>query len=70
MLYVSVGHFRSIEAVEDVVADTRREEARLLLNDGELGLVVPLGVDFLDVFLVEESLAGDRVVKALNQGNN
>lgn len=59
-----------VEAIQDVFSDRTREEAWLLLHDGELLLMVPLGINLLDVLAIEEHFAADWIVKALNQGND
>ena len=59
-----------IKAIDDVVPDGDREEAGLLLDDGKLGLMVPLSVDLLDIMVVEEHFPSKWVVEALHQSDD
>ena len=60
----------AVKAIENVVFDRAREKTRLLLHDSELLLMVPLGVNLLNVLLVKENLAVDGVVEALDKGDD
>ena len=70
LLNFGIWELRAIEAIHDVVLDTGWEKAGLLLHDSKFGLMVPFGINLLDILLVEEYLTTDRVVKTLNQGND
>ena len=70
LIYITLLKAGLVKAIQDVLPDRAGEEAWLLLDDGELLLVVPLRVDLLNVLLVEEHFAIDRVVEAFNKGNN
>lgn len=69
-LDLGIGKLGAVKAVQYVVLDRAGEEAWFLLHDSKLRLMVPLGVDLLDIFLVEENLASFGVVEALNQGDD
>lgn len=56
-----------VSAVEDVLTDRAREEAWLLLNDSELGLMEPFVIDFLEVNLVVQQFALIGVVESLDE---
>ena len=69
-LDLSIGELGAVKAVQHVVSNRAREEARLLLHNSELGLMVPLSVNLLDVVIVEEHFTTAWVVETLNQGND
>jgi len=57
-----------VKAVGDVIANSAREENGLLLNNGDL-VMVPLGVELLDVVSVEKNFTRSGVVESFNERN-
>jgi len=53
-------------AVEYVLADARREQGRLLINQPDLP-AQPLDVELLDVVPIKQNGAGQRLIEALDE---
>ena len=70
LIYITLLKARLIKAIQDVLSDRAGEETWLLLDDGKLLLVIPLSVNFLNVLLVEQHFTIDRIVEALDEGND
>ena len=59
-------HLIKVQAVNDVLTDSSREENGLLLDDRNLA-VVPLGIKFSDISAIEQDLSLFRIIEAFNQ---
>ena len=58
-----------VNTVSDIFTDAAREEDWLLLDDSDL-VMVPLWVQILDVLAIEKHFTFDRVVEALEEGDD
>lgn len=62
-----LGVLGRVNTIYDILPDRRREQIGLLLHNGKFGLVIPLGVQILEVGSIEADISIGWVVESLYQ---